>query len=314
VATPPVPAASRLTVRGKKNRRKPASMWSRVPRPRALADSCGRALRRSLPAIAATCALAFIGTGLVLGYRFITTSERFEIDEIQVHGTARLTADDVRAALPVKLGDNVFTANLDQISERLRGHPWIASAEARRVLPHTLVVEIREYEPVAMVQLGELYLVDASGHPFKRAELEAGDGADLPIVTGIERSAYQRDPAGTALTVTSALDVLALWRAEGQQASHRPAIGEIHVDALGNVALRTYDHGTSIEFAELGQTPSRSPTGTPGTLARTGPQHLPARLRTFDAAWSELTDAERKRARAIHLGARVDHVTVAFKD
>ena len=35
-------------------------------------------------------------------------------------------------------------------------------------------------------------------------------------------------------------------------------------------------------------------------------------MAAFDAAWAGLSDAERARTRAIHLGARPDHVTVAF--
>jgi len=35
-------------------------------------------------------------------------------------------------------------------------------------------------------------------------------------------------------------------------------------------------------------------------------------MHTFDAAWAGLSDAERARARSIHLDARPDHVTVAF--
>jgi len=260
-----------------------------MPRPRAMADACGRALRRSLPAIAATCAITVVGSGIWLGYHFVTTSDRFAIDEIQIHGTSRLSGDQVRAALPVKVGDNVFTANLGEISDELHTHPWIASAEARRILPHTLVVDVREYVAVAMVALGDLYLVDASGHPFKRVELDAGDGGGLPIVTGLERAGYLTDPGATAQQIVGALGVLASW-----QQSTRPAIGEIHVDTHGGLTLRTYDHGTAIQLG----------AGT----------DLTARFRTFDVAWAELTEFERTRASAIHLdaGARPNHVTVAF--
>jgi len=264
-----------------------------------IADACGRAARRSLPALAATAALTAVGGGLWLGYHFVTTSSRFAIDDIQVHGTSRVSADEVRAALPVKVGDNVFTANLDGISEQVLAHPWVAAAEVHRILPHTVVVDIREYEAVAMVTLpsasgSDLYLVDGLGHPFKRADVDAGEGAGLPIVTGIERAAYQRDPATSALTITSALAVLDRWRASDSSAE-RPAIGEIHVDAHGGLTLRSYDHGTAIQI------------GQPGNA-----EDLTGRMRTFDTAWAELTDTERMRARAIHLDARPDHVIVAF--
>ncbi len=286
---PPVPSASRLTVRGKRNRRRPASVWSRIPRPPAIADACGRALRRSLPALAATAAITGVGSGIWLGYRFVTTSERFAISSIEVQGASQLTADEVRAALPVELGTNIFATDLDTIEIAVRAHPWIESATAHRILPDTLVVEIREHVPAAIAQLGELYLVDDTGHPFKRAQLEAGDGAGLPVITGLDRASYRRDPAGTAQTMLAALAALAHWRT----GEDRPAIGELHVDSHHTITFRTFDTGAAIQLGPLGA-------------------DLGARMQTFDAAWTELTDAERTLVRTLHLDARPDHVTVAF--
>jgi cell division protein FtsQ len=263
-----------------------------MPRPTAIADACGRALRRSLPGIAALCVLAALGSFLWLGHRFVTTSPRFAITEIRIEGTERLTADELRATIPVRVGDNVFTAKLDATVDALRAHPWIASVELRRILPHTLVVDVREHKAVAVAELGELYLVAPSGHVFKRAELGSGDGAGLPIITGIDRAAYRRDPAGTAKLFTGALAAVKQWETNDE----RPAIGEVHVDARGSLTLRTYDRSTAIELGQLTQID----------------HSLDARIRTFDAAWAALSDLERARARAIHLDARSDHVTVAF--
>lgn len=260
-----------------------------MPRPRAIADACGRAVRRSVPAIAATAAITLIGTGVWAGYRFITTSDRFAITSIEVHGETHLSEDQIRAAMPVRVGDNVFETNLDIVTTALRASPWISAASAHRVLPHTLVVEIQEHAPAALVDLGELYLVDTSGHPFKRAQLDATDGAGLPVITGISRAAYEKDPAATAALVTSALGSLATWRS----VPTRPAIGEVHIDAHHALTLRTYDSATSIQLGPLGS-------------------ELATRMQTFDAAWAELTDLERLRTRAIHVDARPDHVTVAF--
>lgn len=287
------PQASRLTLKPRRhpNRRRPGSIWARVPSGRQVADACGRALRRSLPAVIVGIVLAAVGGSAWAGYRFVTTSPRFAITEIAVRGNHHLTADQIRADLPVRIGGNVFAADLDRAVRRLRANPWIESATARRVLPHTVIVEVREHEPAAVVELGGLYLVDASGHPFKRADLAAGDGAGLPVVTGIGRAAYLADPEATAARVRAALDALATWRAEPA----RPAIGEVHLDPAGALALHTYDGATEIELGALDA-------------------DLPARMQTFDAAWTALGDAERARARAVHLDARPDHVTVAFKD
>jgi hypothetical protein len=80
---------------------------------------------------------------------------------------------------------------------------------------------------------------------------------------------------------------------DGWRAPDRPAIGEVHVDPHGQVTLHTYDQATAIQLGALGP-------------------ELDARMHTFDAAWAGLSEPERVRARAIHLDARPDHVTVAF--
>jgi hypothetical protein len=72
----------------------------------------------------------------------------------------------------------------------------------------------------------------------------------------------------------------------------RPEISEVHVDAHHSVTLRTYDRGVAIQLGAL--------------------RELEERLTTFDAAWTELSDAERARVTALHLDARSDQVTVAF--
>src|ERR1700733_2179531 len=93
--TEPPPTSSRLTVRAGRNRRRAGSVWSRLPRPAALANVCGRALRRSVPAIAALAVIGAVGGTAWAGYRFVTTSPRFAITEIAVRGNHQLTADDV---------------------------------------------------------------------------------------------------------------------------------------------------------------------------------------------------------------------------
>jgi len=250
-------------------------------------------VRRSLSTVAAIIALGALGGGVWAGHRWLTTSPRFAITAITIAGTHHVDPDDLRAAIPVHAGDNVF-ANLAGVARAVRRNPWIATAEVHRILPHTIAVEIREHAAAAVVELGDLYLADASGRPFKRCALEAGEGDGLPIVTGIDRASYLANPEATAATVRSAIAAADTWRTAA-----RPAIGEVHVDPHGAVTLHTYDPAISIQLGALGAL---------GALDA----GLPARMHTFDAAWAGLSDAERTRARAIHLDARPDHVTVAF--
>jgi cell division protein FtsQ len=281
------PASSRLTVRKHKNRRRPGSVWSRLPKPAVIADACGRALRRSLPAVAAVAAIAALGGGVWAAHRWITRSPRFAITAITVTGAHRVDPDELRAALPIHPGDNVFVG-LAGVVRAARANPWIAAIDVHRVLPHTIAIELREHVPAAVVELGELYLVDAAGHPFKRAALDTGEADGLPIVTGIGRATYAANPEAAAVTVREAIAAWGSWRAAA-----RPAIGEVHVDPHGAITLHTYDQAIAIQLGALGA-------------------ELGSRMHTFDTAWAGLSEAERARARAIHLDARPDHVTVAF--
>jgi cell division protein FtsQ len=160
--------------------------------------------------------------------------------------------------------------------------------EIRRILPHTIAVEVREHVPAAVVSLGELYLVNAEGQPFKRAVLEAGEADGLPIITGLDRAAFAADLVATAATVRGAIAAFDGWRAAG-----RPAIGEVHLDPHGALTLHTYDQAIAIQLGALGP-------------------ELSTRIHTFDTAWAGLSETERAHARAIHLDGRSDHVTVAF--
>jgi len=284
------PNSSRLTVKAKANRRlRQGSLWAQLPKPAVISDACGRALRRSLPALIGAGVLVAIGGTAYAGYQFVTTSSRFALSTIEVHGNDKLSSDAVIATLPAHVGDNMFKTSLGEVVAELRQNPWVATATAHRELPHTLVVEIREHVPAAVVQLGTLYLVDAEGHPFKRAELGAEDGAGLPIITGLDREAFTTDPAGSAADVRNALAALARWRSEAD----RPSIGEVHLDTHGALTLVTYEQAIAIQL---------------GTID----DGLGLRMQTFDATWNQLSPSERSRARAIHLDARPDHVTVAL--
>jgi cell division protein FtsQ len=293
----PVPASSRLTLsRPRANRRRAVPLRERLPParevPGRVVASCGRVLRRVAPAVI----LAAIGGGLAgtgyYGWRFVTTSPRFALDTIAIEGAHTLGADALRARLPVALGDNIFTADLDAVEAVLAREPWIASVTVHRRLPRALEIVVRERQAAAVIELGGLYLADRDGRVFKRARLELDEGAGLPVITGLSRDAFAADATEAASSIRLALATLARW----QESEARPAIGEVRVDVGHGVTLYTYDGGAAIRLGEAAD------------------DQLVARLDRFDAAWAALPDDERRRARSIHLDhdTRPDHVTVAF--
>lgn len=135
--------------------------------------------------LARVLVLAAAGGGVVGGYVKLTTAESLAIRNIAVEGTDPERADEVRALLGVKPGDNLLFADLSIARARAETHPWVAVAAVKREFPDTLRVIVQQREPKLILALDRLYYVDAAGEPFKA--LAPGDVYDLPVLTGLAR-------------------------------------------------------------------------------------------------------------------------------
>lgn len=290
-SAPGVPRSSRIVLRP--NKRRPSPFITRLPRPRAVVEACGRALRRSGPTLIALAAVGAVGGGAWGIHHWLTTSPRFAVATISVRGSHVMSRDEVLDLLPFHLGDNVFSVDMGAAERALAAEPWVAKVDVRRKLPRTVIVDVTERTPAAVVSAEGLYLVDRDGHPFKRAELDRGEGEGLPVVSGVPRPLFATAPAEAAARVKRGLDVLGAW-ADGA-AGARPAIGEVRVDDHG-ATLYTYDDAVAVRVGDAAGL------------------ELATRLRRFDAAWAALSADERRRARAIRVDnqSRGDLVTVSF--
>lgn len=230
------------------------------------------------------------GAAGYVGFRWLTQSSTFSVENIELRGLDRLSETAVAERLAPVRGLNLFRLDTAAIERAVEAGAWIASAEVRRSLPDRLIVEIQEERPAGVAEMGGLYLVDAEGHAFKRADVAAGDTAGLPVVTGISRADYAADPDATADQIRRALSVARLFRV----VPTRPRIAEIAVDERAGYTLVTYEGGVAIRLGA-------------GSIEEIG-----ARMNTFDAAWAALSDAERAKARVLRIGAEEDRVTVAL--
>lgn len=162
--------------------------------------------------------LLAVGTGLVLffGYRAAASASFFQVRSIEVVGTSRVSADEIRAivhraAAPV----GVWRADISSISAELSRQPWVRAAVVSRVLPSGLRVRIREREPlmVARTAAGRLVWVDDEG--VMLGSFAPSDRMNSFIVRGLEEG-----PTGAALAenrerMQKALAMAREWEALG---------------------------------------------------------------------------------------------------
>lgn len=94
--------------------------------------------------------------------RVLRRMEQFRVARVEVLGTRYLAPHHALAASGITRASSVFD-DPEQWKAALLRHPLIVDARIERRLPNTVVLEITEAEPVALVGTRELKPVDARG-------------------------------------------------------------------------------------------------------------------------------------------------------
>jgi cell division protein FtsQ len=130
------------------------------------------AAKQHAPTALKVLGLLALSTGLtwagVEGWRWATTTPRLALREVVVSGQARATEAELVRLSGAVLGLNVFALDTAAMERSIGTHPWVRKVRVHRALPSRLLVEVTEHQAVALLALGELYLVDEAGEPFKR--------------------------------------------------------------------------------------------------------------------------------------------------
>jgi len=103
------------------------------------------------------------------------------IRAVQLRGVSRLSAEEIRAVLPIHEGGRCSPGALQAAAHRLSAHPWIAAATLSWVMPDTLIVTVQERQPAAVVREGGVpWYVDGEGALLGPAGAKPGPiGAEL---------------------------------------------------------------------------------------------------------------------------------------
>ena len=190
-------------------------------------------------ALGITAAILFSGR---LAVRHVMASPRFAVREIQVTLAAHLSRDEILELAGVSEGDRLLAIDTDPVAARVAAHPWVKSARVRRQLPSTLVIDVVERRAAAAVSLGRLYLVDETGHPFKKATMEEAEG--LPVLTGLDRARYGEVKDATEAAFREALALIADYGAR----PGRPALSELNIDPRFGFTLFLLDGGAELRL------------------------------------------------------------------
>ncbi|MEO3747351.1 FtsQ-type POTRA domain-containing protein [Plantactinospora sp. B5E13] len=179
-----------------------------------------RRLRAALPwtVLAGVLVLVLAGAWLVYG------TAVFGVRNVRVVGVALLTPEQVRQAVGVSGDTPLARVDLAAVRARVAQLPPVARVTVSRGWPGTLVVEVVERTPVAVVPQDRRFLVvDGSGVVF---QTRADRPAELPV-------ARVARPGPEDVSTRAALEVLAALTPE-----LRERLAEVVVEAPARITVR----------------------------------------------------------------------------
>ena len=157
-----------------------------------------RGLARSALALVAVASL--LGAG-AMGVRWLLTSSRFAVADVEVRGTSRLEPAEVVAASGIRRGMNLWRLDARAAAAGVEGLAAVRRAEVVRAFPNRVTIVVEERRPFTLVHAGRLHWIDEEG--VRVASEARAVSVSLPVISGLtdeEIAAASRAPSERVLT------------------------------------------------------------------------------------------------------------------
>jgi cell division protein FtsQ len=148
-------------------------------------------MKRLLVSLLGVFTLAFLA---LMGWRWL---DGVPIEDIAIRGAVQADSSAIMDLAGVHLGGSLMDVSPAIVADRVRRHPWVSGASVSRQPTGTLVISVRERDPVALaLDRGgrPAYYLDAAGY-----RMPAGGGlvVDVPIVRNVEEAYHPVMPVGS---------------------------------------------------------------------------------------------------------------------
>lgn len=181
----------------------------------------------------------------ILGHDLVTQFNYFNCKNIRIEGAERLSENQVKEQAGIQEKMNILSLNLFIARKKLLGHPWIEQVQVRREFPDTIFIGITEHKALAVLDLGEKYILNTEGMIFKK--LEPDDPGNLPIVSGLSYADLKTIQEEGSNTFISVMEVLRLGN-EPDSSIPNNSIGSINVDRQIGLSLHTLEQEKTIRL------------------------------------------------------------------
>ena len=167
-------------------------------------------------------------------WEYLTRSPFFTVQKVVIEGSRWMTRARVEGFVHANSGGNLLRLDAGTLVQRLEQTGWVKEAEVERHLPGTVLVRLKENQPVATVLSSGPQMVDRSGKPFRH--VLPGEELPRPLLTGIG------DPETRAgrRRLRQALSLADFYRRSGMP--RFDTLAEVHHDPARGYSLVTERH------------------------------------------------------------------------
>ncbi len=111
------------------------------------------------------CILFCVGFMFLMGYRTVTASSFFDLEEVLISGATRISASEIEKIVKINsVREGVWNADIDRMKHDIEKMRLVKSASVSRVLPNKFHVIVNERIPRAIVRIaGTDFWVDDDG-------------------------------------------------------------------------------------------------------------------------------------------------------
>lgn len=169
---------------------------------------------------------------LSLGIVLFVRSNAFAIQHVVVQGLSVISEKDILKLAAGIQGENILLFDQKVLSHKISLHPLVESVDFERELPNTLIIQMTERTPIALIVVPNGVLeVDIHGTFLRR--LESWPEKDYPVISGITLS----DTVGPGQNLSDPLLAAGL-RLLGQAPPELlTQIGELHINEIQQITL-----------------------------------------------------------------------------
>jgi len=113
----------------------------------------------------------------------VTSSMGLKVKHVNVTGASPEAKAAIQQAVGVSADQPIVSLDLNAVRDRVQAVGWVKEARVVRLLPDTLIVDVKEHDRLAVWQTGgHAYVIDSGGKVIPGAD--AGRYPKLPLVVG----------------------------------------------------------------------------------------------------------------------------------